>query len=209
MTQWVCCFEFSRFKPDMLYAYRSVQDRLCAQNRRDTVTPTPMLFLGDGMGEGVNQPTHRPQAGNPQPNPINRYSKKMTTIMSNAMTRTFFHHICRRRPRLRTRKSRALPPSRSVLSTSRSIRSPRSRTLSMFSVMMSLTLSISRRAFERESLGGATLYCWSMDLSWVLNSAVPYAGSDWKLVSSGGNCPRNFFFISSRNAKGTLRPNSA
>lgn len=133
----------------------------------------------------------------------------MTTTTSKAMTLTFFHHICRRKPLLRTRKSLALPPRRSVLSTRRSMRSPRSRTLSMFSVMMSLTLSISRRALESESLGGETLYCCSIDFSCVLNAAVPYAGSDWKSVSSGLNCPRNFFFISRRKANGILRPNSA
>src|ERR1700744_4000791 len=64
------------------------------------------------------QPTHLLQAGKPQPKPTNKYIRKMTTTTSSTMTRTFFHHICRLSPLLRTLKSRALPPSRSVLSTS-------------------------------------------------------------------------------------------
>lgn len=130
----------------------------------------------------------------------------MTTTTNSTMTLTFFHHIWRLRPRLRTRKSRALPPSRSVLSTRRSIRSPLSSTLSMFSVMMSLTLSISFRALFNASLGGAVLYCWSMAFKVPLNAAVPYAGSDWKSVASAVYCARNFFFSSSRNANGMRRP---
>lgn len=86
---------------------------------------------------------HLPHPGNPQPIPTNKYTKKMTTIVSKAISLTFFHHILRLKPRLLTLKSLALPPSRSVLSTSKSIRSPRSNTLSMFSVIISLTPSIS------------------------------------------------------------------
>ena len=118
-------------------------------------------------------PTHFDQPGRPQPIPTNRYSKKITTTVSKTMILTFFHHICLRRPRLLTRKSLALPPSLSVLSTRRSILSPLSRTLSMFSVMISFTLSISFFALANESLGGAMLYCCSMLFSVELNAAVP------------------------------------
>lgn len=42
----------------------------------------------------------------------------------------------------------------------------------------------------------------------VLKLAVPYAGSEEKFVSSGGNWLRNFFLRSSKNAKGTRLPSS-
>lgn len=72
--------------------------------------------------------------------------------------------------------------------------------------MISLTLSISLRAFASASEGGAVLYCWSIALSVVLKAAVPYAGRAWKSVDSGLYCAKNFFFNSSRNANGIRRP---
>lgn len=73
------------------------------------------------------------------------------TTTSSTINLMFFHHICRLRPRLRTLKSLALPPSLSVLSTNKSILSPLSSTRSMFSVMMPLTLSISLCTFANAS----------------------------------------------------------
>ncbi len=131
------------------------------------------------------QPTHFPQAGKPQPIPTKRYIKKTTTTQRSTMILTFFHHICLRNPRLLTRKSLALPPNLSVLSTKRSILSPLSSTLSMFSVMMCFTSSISRLALLSASAGGAVLYVLSIDLRAVLKAAEPYGGRDWKFVLSG------------------------
>lgn len=125
------------------------------------------------------------------------------------MILTFFHHICLRKPRLLTRKSLALPPNLSVLSTRRSILSPLSSTLSIFSVMMCFTSSISRLALLSASAGGAVLYVLSIDFRVVLKAAEPYGGSVWKFVFSGGYWAKNFFFNSSRNANGIRRPTSA
>lgn len=118
-------------------------------------------------------PTHFPHAGSPHPIPINIYSKKITTITIIIINLVFFHHIRLRNPRLRILKSCALPPSRSVLSTSKSMRSPRSRTRSVFSVMMSRTLSISRLAEASESAGGAVLYVCRRERSSPLKAAQP------------------------------------
>lgn len=73
------------------------------------------------------------------------------TITSSAMSLTFFHHICLLRPRLRTLNSRALPPRRSVLSTSKSMRSPLSSKPSMLRVIIPRTSSISRCTLEMAS----------------------------------------------------------
>ena len=81
--------------------------------------------------------------GRPQPNPTNRYIRKTITTPSSTINFIFFHHIFLFKPRLLTLKSCAPTPNLSVLSTNRSILSPFSRTLSMFSVMMPLTLSMS------------------------------------------------------------------
>lgn len=43
----------------------------------------------------------------------------------------------------------------------------------------------------------------------MLYAAHPYAGSDPKSVASGSYACRNFFFSSSRKAKGMRRPSSA
>ena len=84
--------------------------------------------------------------GRPHPNPTNKYIKNITTSTSNTISLTFFHHILLRNPRLLTRKSRAVSPSLPVLSTNKSSLSPRSNTRSIFSVIISLTPSISRCA---------------------------------------------------------------
>lgn len=129
---------------------------------------------------------HLPQAGRPHPMPTNKYTKKITTTTRRAINLTFFHHILLRSPRLLIRKSCAFPPNRSVLSTSRSMRSPRSRTRSIFSVMISRTLSISFRAEASASAGGAVLYVFSSVRSSLLNAAQPYAGREVKSVIDGG-----------------------
>lgn len=121
----------------------------------------------------IHFPIHFPHAGKPHPNPTKRYNKNTTTTPNRTISLTFFHHIRRLRPLLRTLKSRALPPSRSVLSTSKSILSPLSSTLSMFSVIMSFTLSISRLAAVRLSAGGAVLYVLIISFNVVLKLAVP------------------------------------
>jgi len=132
--------------------------------------------------------------------PTNRYTKKMPTRISIAMSFTFFHHIFLRSPRLLTRKSRALPPSRSVLSTSKSIRSPLSRTLSMFSVMISRTPSISRCTFRIASFFPASVVPRLIInfFNVELNAAHPYAGCDPKSVELGAYCEKNWFLISTR-----------
>lgn len=131
-------------------------------------------------------PKHCPQAGNPHPIPTNRYIRKTTTITNNTTSLVFFHHIRLRSPRLRIRKSCALPPNRSVLSTSRSIRSPRSSTRSIFSVIIPRTSSISRFANASESDGDAELNVCTSERSSALNDAQPYAGSDPNSVLEDG-----------------------
>ena len=105
---------------------------------------------------------------------------------------TFFHHIWRRRPLLRTRKSCAPTPKRSVLSTSESMRSPRCSTRSMFSVMIPRTSSISCLARPNASSppSAAAPYRAISSRSRPLNAAQPYAGSSLKSVSFGGYCAR-------------------
>lgn len=97
------------------------------------------------------RPTHFPQAGSPHPNPTNKYNKNTITTTNNTINFTFFHHILLFNPRLRTRKSLALPPNRSVLSTNKSILSPLSNTRSIFSVIIPLTFSISLCTFRNAS----------------------------------------------------------
>ena len=76
---------------------------------------------------------------------------KASTNPKSVISLTFFHHILLFKPLLRTRNSRALPPSRSVLSTRRSMRSPRSSNPSMLRVMIPRTSSISRCALVMAS----------------------------------------------------------
>ena len=84
--------------------------------------------------------------GSPHPIPTSRYAKNIITTTPSTTSLTFFHQMRRLRSRLRTRKSRADPPSRSVWLTSRSIRSPRSMTRSMLSVMTMRASASSARA---------------------------------------------------------------
>ncbi|EZF89852.1 hypothetical protein H113_08937 [Trichophyton rubrum MR1459] len=118
-------------------------------------------------------PTQLPHAGRPHPMPTNKYIKNKTTTINKTITLVFFHHIRRRRSRLRTLKSRALLPSLSVLSIKVSIRSPLSRTRSIFSVMISRTLSISLLAEASESDGGVVLKVCSKPRKSLLKAAHP------------------------------------
>ena len=98
-----------------------------------------------------DRPTHLLHPGSPHPIPTSKYSRNTITTPSKTINLTFFHHILLRKPVDLTLKSLALPPNRSVLSTKRSIRSPRSNTRSIFSVMIPLTLSISLWTFAKAS----------------------------------------------------------
>ena len=113
--------------------------------------------------------------------------KNTTTTPISTINFTFFHHIFLLSPRLLILKSCALPPSRSVLSTSKSILSPRSNTLSMFSVMMPLTLSISACALLIASAFPPSVvpYPTMSFFNEVLKSAAPYAGMELKSVREG------------------------
>ena len=111
--------------------------------------------LGSFAGADASRPTcgrvspnlgllfHFHIPGNPHPNPTKRYKRNTTTTPNSTINFTFFHHIFLLRPLLLTLKSCAPTPNLSVLSTNKSILSPRSKTLSMFSVIIPLTLSIS------------------------------------------------------------------
>ena len=125
--------------------------------------------------------------GSPHPNPTNRYIKNTTTTPRSTISFTFFHHIFLFKPRLLTLKSCAPTPNLSVLSTNRSILSPLSKTLSMFSVMMPLTLSMSCCTFVIASCFPPSVvpYDTISFFNWPLKSAAPYGGIDAKSVLSG------------------------
>lgn len=111
-------------------------------------------------------------------------------------------------PRLLTLKSRADEPRRSVWSTSKSMRSPRSSTRSMFSVMISRTPSISRCAVLNASRWPLSVPpCSSINrLIIPLNPAHPKLGSAAKSVLLGSNSSKKRFSSVVRNPKGMRWP---
>lgn len=87
----------------------------------------------------IQRLTHLDQPGSPQIMPIKRYTKKITTTPSSIINLTFLNHILLLSPLDRTRKSCALVPNRSVLSTSVLICPPLSSAASTFFLIIVFT----------------------------------------------------------------------
>jgi len=124
------------------------------------------------------------------------------------MSLTFFHHILLLSVRLLTLKSLAFSPNRLVLSTNVFICSPRSNTRSIFSVIISLTPSISLCAVRIASFFPASVPPCStiMRFNVPLKLAHPYGGKFAKSVSLTSNSAKNFFSRFVRKPNGMRWP---